>query len=472
MLRDLEGLVSDVHFQQTKKHFQEVVRAYQGGAYRSALVALWVTVCVDYFEKIKFLDDIGEPAGKEEYLSWIKAISASNFKEMQKLENDLLDKCKETFQFFGNVGLEDLQKLKRDRNYCAHPSFYEDDLFEASAELVRLHMMNAVKHMLGNPALQGKTIFDMLEKDLISDTFPLSPQNIKEYIQRRYIGKIKQSTLENLFKLLLHKIIEYYSGNQSNLDYEERLIEIAKTVASGLKDMESFIQSSKGETIEEKIHSLDGVSLLETTRAFYVINPFYLKFWHSDRFNGLRRLIGKMIDENSAKRFNDKYFNIEPIFTIITEEFDKTSIDARMKFLMQNSDIRLSQKLIDTMRLVTDFRTCESLLNIAIRYAERGYLDKDRITDILSIWSNERGFWDAIKTPGLMCVFLENLSKNGLFDNDIRSICVERLKEIFNKDISNHGTLINQELQVSIRMDFMKKYSDLIDFLKLSELDF
>ena len=90
------------------------------------------------------------------------AIDANNrgdpdgLKRLQIIENELLDKALRDFEFLVVQEHKDLERLRNDRNLCAHPAFTNDlTLFQPSAELVRAHIAQRVSTS-AHPPVQGK----------------------------------------------------------------------------------------------------------------------------------------------------------------------------------------------------------------------------------------------------------------------------------------------------------------------------
>src|SRR5690606_27488650 len=77
-------------------------------------------------------------------------------------------------QFFDQQQSVDLERLREDRHRCAHPSFQRTgDPYRPSAEQARLHIRNAVVHVLASPPVQGKVAVAEVEAMIASDYFPL-----------------------------------------------------------------------------------------------------------------------------------------------------------------------------------------------------------------------------------------------------------------------------------------------------------
>jgi hypothetical protein len=63
--------------------------------------------------------------------------------------------------------------LREDRNRCAHPSFHRiEDPYRPSAEQARLHLRNAIVHVLSQEPVQGRAALDQIISLVSSKFFP------------------------------------------------------------------------------------------------------------------------------------------------------------------------------------------------------------------------------------------------------------------------------------------------------------
>ena len=68
----------------------------------------------------------------------------------------------------------DLERLKDDRNRCAHPTFQRIETpYYPTAEQVRYHIKNSILYVLSQPPVQGKYALENLTKLVESKYFPI-----------------------------------------------------------------------------------------------------------------------------------------------------------------------------------------------------------------------------------------------------------------------------------------------------------
>ena len=63
-LTDLDELLENVRDSRARDYISEAIRTYRAGAYRSAIIATWVAVCIDLIDKIRKLRNEGHQYAK------------------------------------------------------------------------------------------------------------------------------------------------------------------------------------------------------------------------------------------------------------------------------------------------------------------------------------------------------------------------------------------------------------------------
>lgn len=179
MLAGFDELTLSCSDEASRDHIREAIRCYESGAYRSAIVATYISVCFDLIEKIRILSAAGD-GNATNLLSDLTELQTQrdngNLKAIPGLlqfERTLLEEFRDKFDFFGVNEFDDLARLREDRNRCAHPTFFKSNLpYAPSAELARLHIRNALIHVLTQEPRQGKAALANLEAVVLSAHFP------------------------------------------------------------------------------------------------------------------------------------------------------------------------------------------------------------------------------------------------------------------------------------------------------------
>lgn len=206
-LADIESLSLRCRSEQSRDYIAEATLCYRAGAYRAAIVSTWIAVVFDLIDKIRDLAVAGDAAARElesKFQTYIDKINEGNAQGVAKgleFEREIINACREKLQFFDQQQILDLYRLKEDRHRCAHPSFQQVGVpYKPSAEQARLHIRNAVVHVLSQPPVQGKAAISGIKKIVASDYFP-------EDVGRAIL-QLKKSGLENPTTSLVNSTID------------------------------------------------------------------------------------------------------------------------------------------------------------------------------------------------------------------------------------------------------------------------
>ncbi|MGK8887293.1 hypothetical protein [Burkholderia gladioli] len=209
MLIDLDELVAECPDPRSRKYIRESVQCYKAGAYRAAVVACWIAVAFDLVDKIRSLAASGDAMASETIGAFDRARQSNDVRAALAFEKDLLSVARDKFQFISHIEFVDLQRLVDDRNRCAHPSQVSDnEVFEASPELARLHIVNATRFVLSQPAAQGKQALDRLISELDSNFFPTKLKDAIVFLRASALAKPRESLLRNYLNILLKRLMK------------------------------------------------------------------------------------------------------------------------------------------------------------------------------------------------------------------------------------------------------------------------
>lgn len=178
-LQDIETLALRCRSDQSRTYIAEAVICYRSGAYRATIVSVWIAVIFDLIDKIRELSLAGDGnAGAilqryETYMQQMDRNDPQGVKNALEFERELLNTCRDKLEFFDQQQIVDLERLREDRHRCAHPSFQRiGEPYRPTAEQARLHLTNAVLHVLAQPPVQGKALLNQLRVIVSSSYFP------------------------------------------------------------------------------------------------------------------------------------------------------------------------------------------------------------------------------------------------------------------------------------------------------------
>ncbi len=216
---DLDMMLVKVRDPKSRSYFMDAIRAYRSGALRPAIAATWVAVAYDIIGKYRELASRNDAEARSYVTDWDKAVQTGTTARLLELERTLLKHAFEKMQMIDRNGFSDLVRLQEDRHKCAHPAFAnETQLFHPTPELVRLHLGNAVQLMLAQPAVQGKSLLDEFDADIVSPGFPVNQPDVADYVEDKYLNRIRERAIPNLALVLAKSLLKNTPENWAAVD--------------------------------------------------------------------------------------------------------------------------------------------------------------------------------------------------------------------------------------------------------------
>ncbi|MFJ5787941.1 hypothetical protein [Streptomyces hydrogenans] len=158
---DLDDRVNRVHNPDVRPLVQEAYRCYSSGSARGAIVLAWTAVCADLITKAQTLKEDGEAAAATLVAEVEKAQESKEedaIPIMLGVERTLLDTA-EALELIDHTQKKQLERLRDDRNMCAHPSLRPlGELYEPTMEYARAHLAAALEAVLIHPPSQGRKV--------------------------------------------------------------------------------------------------------------------------------------------------------------------------------------------------------------------------------------------------------------------------------------------------------------------------
>ena len=251
-LVDLDILVNRIREPRSKTYFLDAVKAYKAGALRTALTSIWVAVVYDLISKYRELNASGDAAAASFLRNWDEATKQRNVKRLLDLEMNIVDDATNNVQLLSPVARIQLERLREDRNLCAHPTFYTDEnLFEPSAEMVRLHLVNAIDMVLSQAPLQGKAIFEQFGLDVRSIGFPTNETVAQDYVDQRYLSQTRPQRIRNFGVVLAKSLLK---GTPEEWEKERSKVVVSLTA---IRERASHAWPSVSDEIVKMINTTD-----------------------------------------------------------------------------------------------------------------------------------------------------------------------------------------------------------------------
>lgn len=203
-MRALEDLLGSVNDPASREHLREATRAYEAAAFKAAIVSLWVAVAVDLVAKVRAIADQGEASAVKHIQELDAAIAGRDKQKLMAIERELLDKCRDDYEFIDARDHDTLTRLQEDRHICAHPAFVSPDVvFEPSAELVRAHFATAVDAVLRHGPTPGRKAIDRFTSEISGSAWPTKTEDLRDYLRERYFARGKDVLRRNLAQVIV-----------------------------------------------------------------------------------------------------------------------------------------------------------------------------------------------------------------------------------------------------------------------------
>lgn len=187
-LTDLDALALTVRNPLSRDYIDEAVKAYRAGSYKAAIVATYVAVTFDIISKVRELAGQGDAQATAFTSAWDTNVAANNTDKLMAMERDLLVKADADFGFIDSISRRHFERLQADRHLCAHPAFTsEGELFSPEPELVRLYLVEAIRNLLSQRPVQGRTLLTLFDTEFKSLAFPTAPVTIARFVRERYL---------------------------------------------------------------------------------------------------------------------------------------------------------------------------------------------------------------------------------------------------------------------------------------------
>lgn len=340
--------------------------AYGGGAYRSALIAVWIAVAADITEKIRLLaEDNGN--GKAVLLrdSLDRAIAANSTADLQKFENGLLKVAHEDLELIGQRERVEMTRLYKDRNLCAHPAFVSgtDELFSPTAELVRAHLSAAVDGLLSHGAVTGRMAIERFGREVSSNSFPDKDARLAEHLKAGYMDRGTTQLRSNLIKVVCKKTLDV----ELDLGHRWRHTRTARELQ---KIAPTEFQEHARSVLDRKQSDLDDEGLMTLVTGLCYV-PGTWEVLHA----GTRARIEQLLRGAPAKDLLEKHelfsgaLPVTPLDEMLLERLGdvidvSTSRLARdlASYLGEQPDQRLVEPLITMLKTAGSYQKSESLL--------------------------------------------------------------------------------------------------------------
>jgi hypothetical protein len=204
----LEDQMEKVVNPKTKEYLEEVVSCYRNGNYRASVVVLYTTLIFDLMQKLITLKDVYDEEEAKVIYNEIKQKQKNNPFD-SSWEKDLIDKICKDMKIISKVEKEELEHLKKERNYAAHPIINEREELtlkpirkETAGDLIR----KAFEIVFLRDAILARDINIKIVEDLKEYYSRVAESGFEKYVNNRYLNRMNQARKNELFKFLWQSV--------------------------------------------------------------------------------------------------------------------------------------------------------------------------------------------------------------------------------------------------------------------------
>lgn len=208
-MTDIDDLIQYCKEPISRQYIEEAIRAYKSGAYRSSIISTWLAIVMNLNSKIEQLAIIGELEAIALKKTLDKIKTTNDISGLLAYERDLLKNVKDKFELFDDIVLIDLERIREDRNRCAHPLLHSDDLpYSPTPEQARNHLSIAVEKLISEQNVFGKAALVKIFELIKSPVFPMQYKDVRTVLDGSYLKSPKNSLLRNLIIALFKDSLE------------------------------------------------------------------------------------------------------------------------------------------------------------------------------------------------------------------------------------------------------------------------
>ena len=366
-LSDLDELSQKVRNSNSKNYLNEAIVAYRSGAYRAAVISTWISICVDIIEKIRELSIGNDPKAKE-IESKLNAIQPNNFAGMQAFEKEILTYACDDLELISHIEKAHLERIKDDRNICAHPTFSVDgSQFIPSPELTRAYIVQAATYLLTKLPIKGKVVVQDLYRLINEESFPEEDEKAFTILSSdKYLGRARVSSARNLVIILLKRLFKDEDGLNPQL---------MSRITAALGAVERIFPEIYAEVLREKLSQMLAEAndkLLKRSIPFFCNRP---ECWNKVEKAIIIRLEGCISNMDSTEMISYKVADLASQIPVINKAFiesiNSDDFDSVTNLLKSTTSKALKNKAIEYFVSSESFASAYSNgINILIPHAK------------------------------------------------------------------------------------------------------
>ena len=207
-IADLDELVLRCRSPEARSFIEEAVACYRAGAFKACIVATWTAVIYDYLDKLRELETGGDANVAKKLEEFEKLRQSGDIAGSLRFEQSWLTTARDEFEFLTPIESVDFERLRDDRNRCAHPAMRtSEEPYQPPAELARYHLRNSVDHLLAQEPVQGRAALEALDRQWRLASFPTTTGAAKALLMAGPLARPREALVRNAVILLLKQLL-------------------------------------------------------------------------------------------------------------------------------------------------------------------------------------------------------------------------------------------------------------------------
>lgn len=404
LLTDLDALCLDVRDPFSRSYIDEAIKAYRAGSLKAAIVATWVAVTFDIIAKIRELADGGDAQAQAFIATHNANVGNSNTTKLMDIEAGLLDQAETKFNFIDPISRRHFDRLKEDRNLCAHPAFTMDGpLFVPEPELVRLYIVEAVRNLLSLRPVVGKTILALFDRDFQSDLFPTTDEDVTRFVKNRHLVNARPSVHASLGIVLVKALLRQIPPGW------DRRYTLIPAVLQAIRDTNPKIWADV--ILKQTVTLIEDAPVDVLANAFFLLARFDdLKQSLTEVANTRLQLLIKNHDPNSNDVRMFYAIKIPEFANLVVEKFLNVNRQVRALILAFFPDRRLWPSACEMLGQAITYRNADYLFSAFIA-PFRSVATPGDVTNLLAIVASNSQVYQAASIPTALASFVEAIGR-------------------------------------------------------------
>ncbi|WP_327259893.1 MULTISPECIES: hypothetical protein [unclassified Streptomyces] len=395
---DLDDRVNRVYNPDVRPLVQEAHRCYSSGSARGAIVLVWTAVCADLITKAQTLKEDGEAAATNLVAEVEKAQQSKEEQAipiMLGVERTLLDTA-ETLELIDHTQKKQLERLRDDRNMCAHPSLRPlGELYEPTMEYARAHLAAALEAVLIHPPSQGRKVIDSFSAHVADPSYAFDAT----YLAYAFFDRVRPSARAKVVEFAAKFAILAIDAPELSITpekYADRMADCLRCFAERDADLAKAAVAKQMARLEKADPGvqLRALGRLGDLPAFWasVADPVRALFNTRIEAIGEKQLLGRMNEDKVNVIALVTHPEIREGLPALAPAFQALNTSCTTQVIAARPDPYFVPSLPDLLKQAGSFDAGEFIAASAVLPCA-AFLDLEQLRAVLREWQDNNQCW-------------------------------------------------------------------------------